>query len=85
MITLHISLYKLKPNDTGDYTVDYTEPHFHPKNQLALFEPNEIEDKFNITFAQIQEATEKLTRDESGWIVGRVVSICKLPFRDINP
>ena len=55
MITLRIKLYKEKP----DGTVDYAEPRFHPRNQLALFEPNKIEGKLNITFAQIQEAIEK--------------------------
>ena len=66
MITLRIKLYK----DKLDGTVDYAEPRFHPRNQLALFEPNEIEDVLNVTFAQIQEAIEKWTMVLDGsWIV----------------
>ena len=52
MIILCIKLYKEKP----DGSVDYAEPRFYPWNQLAWFEPNEIEDKLTTTFAQIQEA-----------------------------
>ena len=59
MITLCIKLYKEKL----DGTVDYAEPRFHPRNQLALFELNEIEYRLTETFAQIQEAIEK-------WVLG---------------
>ena len=71
IITLPIKLYKEKLHGTVDYAV----PRFHPRNQLVLFEPNEIEDILTETFAQIQEAIEKWTRDGSGWIVDHVVSM----------
>ena len=71
MITLRIQLSEEKP----DGSVDYAEPRFHPRNQLALFEIDEIEDKLNITFAQIQEAIEKWTHHGSGWIVDSVVGM----------
>ena len=71
MITLRIKLYKEKP----DGSVNYAEPRFHPRNQLALFEIDEIEYRLNITFAQIQEAIEKWTHNGSGWIVDRVVGM----------
>ena len=65
MITLHIKLYREKP----DGTVDYAEPSFHPRGQLVLLDSNEIENELNVTFAQIQEAIEKWTHNGSGWIM----------------
>ena len=68
MITLRIQLYKEKP----DGSIDYAEPRFHHRNQLLLLEIDDIEDRLNIAFAQIQEALEKWTSNGSGWIVDRV-------------
>ena len=68
MITLRIKLYKEKP----DGSIDYTEPRFHPRNQMVLFEIDNIEDRLNIAFGQIQEALEKWTSNGSGWIVDRM-------------
>ena len=40
MIILRSKLYKEKP----DGSVDYAELHLHPRNQMALFEIDELED-----------------------------------------
>ena len=67
MITLRNKLYKEKP----DGSIDYAEPQFHHKTQLLLLEIDDIEDRLNTAFAQIQEAIEKWTSNGSGWIIDR--------------
>ena len=67
MIILRIKLYKEKP----DGSVDYAEPQLHPRNQIALFEIDELEDLLNTSFDQIKKALEKWTHNVSGWIVDR--------------
>ena len=71
MITLRVKLYKEKP----DGSIDYDEPRFHPRNQMVLFEIDDIEDRLNTSFDQIKEALGKWTSNGSGWIVDRVVSM----------
>ena len=71
MITLRIKLYKEKP----DGSVDYAEPHLHPRNQFVLQDSNELEDLLNLSFYKIKEVLERWTHNGSGWIVDRVVSM----------
>ena len=81
MIFLRIKLYKVKrrlgvnPDGTIDYTIDYADPSFHPKNYLVLQDANGIEDVINTSIAQIQQVIEGWMHNGSGWIIDRVVSL----------
>ena len=71
MINLRVKLYKAK----DDGSIDYAELWFHPRNQMVLFEIDDIEGALNMSFDQIKEVIERCTQNGSGWIVDRVVSM----------
>ena len=56
MIYLRVKFYK----ESNDGTIHGSELWVHNRNQLVLFEPNEIEDALNTAFAQILEVIERL-------------------------